>query len=1105
MLDRVARGFLWLILVSLSFQCLTAAESAAGSQQINAPQQQGSRPPEVDVERGDLNATAPDKKADYSKEAFVVEQLRAKYRFENDGTGRKEASFRIRVQSEAGVQGFGQLRFGYNAGNDRMDISYVRVIKPDGSVVKAGPEAVQDLSVGVQQYAAVYTDYREKHVTVPGLRPGDVLECEVVTTFQTPLAPGQFWAQQDFNRVGIVLDEQVEIDVPAGRAVKLKNKPGMEPKIREEPGRRIYHWSISNLAHEDEGKDKEKDKSKRRKKKAEEVADIQLTTFGSWEEVGKWYAGLEKDRRVPSKEVRAKANELTTGLTSDLDKTEALYDFVAKNFRYVSLALGVARYQPQAAGDVLSNQYGDCKDKNTLLAALLEAEGLHSSTVLINTYRKLDPDVPSPSQFNHAITMLPLGKEEIWMDTTTEVAPFRLLSSSLRKKEALVIPEGGVAHLEETPADPPTLDREITELTGKVDESGRFEGRVVYTLRGDAELRQRIAFRWTASTQWQKYVEGMNRGLGGEVSKVEVSDPAATREPFTFSYEVSKAGFLDWSQKKVELKLPLSNVSPEAVGAEVGEDEPEEGAKSTAGKAEPFNIGPPNEHIYRIKIELASRYTAKAPVAISVERDYGTYRSSYKLEGNVVSAERKLNIGKGELPAARADDYRAFRQAVLADAGQQLTIESAVADTRTIPAGMTAEDLIKSGNEAAKNGNYTLAISLLNRAVEAEPKSKWAWNDLGLAYLYARQDELAIHAFEKQIEVNSYDPNAYNNLGRVYLRQRKYEEAEKWFAKQIEIQPLDKYAHGNLGLAYLESHKYQEAIPELEKAATLRPDRAEEQVRLGQAYLNLGQDDKAMESFDKAIKLSATPMIWNSIAYQMALKNVHLDVARRYAESAVASTGTQLRNLNLDQIKQGDLGLTSTLSAYWDTLGWVAFGEGNMDQARKYISAAWQLGQHSDEADHMGQICEKAGEKQEAIRWYAMALSARRPEVETRGHLARLAGGEDAVDALVAKYRGELNAQRTVKFKGAAKLDGTPEFFLLLGGTRDGVLTMEDARSVGGGGGFKEIADSLRAAKITQKVPDETPIKLLRRGKVSCGDGECTLVLMLPQDVNSVD
>ena len=93
----------------------------------------------------------------------------------------------------------------------------------------------------------------------------------------------------------------------------------------------------------------------------------------------------------------------------------------------MSLSLGLGRYQPHAASDVLHNQYGDCKDKHTLLSSLLEAEGLHASSVLINSSRKLDPDIPSPSQFDHVITLLPRARS--LMDTTTEVAPFACFPS----------------------------------------------------------------------------------------------------------------------------------------------------------------------------------------------------------------------------------------------------------------------------------------------------------------------------------------------------------------------------------------------------------------------------------------------------------------------------------------------------------------------------------------------------------------------------------------------------------------------------------------------------------------------------------------------------
>jgi len=294
---------------------------------------------------GDKSAGTPaappktENKRDYSQESFVVEKMHSRYRFDADGTGRKETTARIRVQSEAGVQQWGQLQEGYNSANERVEIPYVRVLKEDGSTVKAGDDAVQDLSAPIEHEAPVYTDYRQKHITVPGLRPGEILEYDMVTVIHTALAPGQFWAEYEFDKSNIDLDETLDVDVPAGRSLKLKCKPGMDPKITEENGRKVYHWASSHLEREDDSKDKDKKKKKRRPD--DDRPDVQLTTFETWEQIGRWYASMEKDRRLPSPEVRAKAEELTKGLTTDLDKTEGLYDFVAKNFRYVSLSLGV--------------------------------------------------------------------------------------------------------------------------------------------------------------------------------------------------------------------------------------------------------------------------------------------------------------------------------------------------------------------------------------------------------------------------------------------------------------------------------------------------------------------------------------------------------------------------------------------------------------------------------------------------------------------------------------------------------------------------------------------------------------------------------------------
>ena len=1095
------RKFLAVLLLVVAWSAISAAAQQSGQPASKTSSKDAKTKAKKDPKAPDAtpadSAPAEEKetKHDYSQEAFVIEQLRSRYRFESDGTARKETVARIRVQSEAGVQQWGQLQFGYNSANERVEIPYVRVLKADGSVVKAGDDAVQDLSAPVEREAPVYTDYRQKHITVPGLRPGEVLEYDLVTVIHTPLAANQFWTDYEFDRNSIVLDEQLDVDVPVDRPVKLKNKPDLDPKVTEEKSRRIYHWASSHLEREDDEKDKDKDKKKKKRKSEDDRPDVQLTTFASWEDVGRWYQSLEKDRRAPSPEVSAKAAELTAGLTSDLDKTEALYDFVAKNFRYVSLSLGVGRYQPHASGDVLHNQYGDCKDKHTLLASLLEAEGLHASSVLINSARKLDPDVPSPAQFDHVITLLPMGNEEVWMDTTSEVAPFRLLAFTLRKKLALVIPAKGTPHLEETPADPPMPDSEVSEVDGKVNDNGKLEAHVHYLFVGDEELMLRSVFRRVPEANWQKVVENVNAGIGGEVTNVKISDPAATRKAFTMSYDVAKANFFDWSKKKSDLTLPLCQFNLPDVADDDGESDPG-----------PFKLGPKAVYVYKIKLELPAKYTAKAPLPFSLKRDYAGYEATYKLEGNVFTASRSLTLTEDELPAVRSADYQAFRRAVSSDLGQFLAVENTAPAALAPPPDMKVDDLVESGRAALAANNFPMAIQVLKRATELDPKNKYAWYALALAYLNTRQNDEAVAALNKQIENNPYDEFAYNALGRAYWQERKYEDAAAAFHKQIEISPLDKFAHANLGAMYSEWHKYEEAVPELEKAASLTPDSPDLQVSLGDAYLNLGQDDKALATFDHAIEISATPLVWNNVAYQLSLKGAHLDRAQQYAESAVSATTAALRNVSLDRLTQQELPLVPSLIAYWDTLGWIYFGAGNLDKAEKYVSAAWSLGQHGEVGDHLGQIYEKEGKKDRALETYALSMNGLRPVPETRGRLAALTGPAK-VDATIEQNRTALQSLRTISLGKVAKITGTADFFVLLSRGPGSSATVESVKFVSGEEKLKGFSGALKTADYHFTLPDEAPVKILRRGILSCSKdtGECMFVLMLPDDVRTVD
>jgi tetratricopeptide (TPR) repeat protein len=262
-----------------------------------------------------------------------------------------------------------------------------------------------------------------------------------------------------------------------------------------------------------------------------------------------------------------------------------------------------------------------------------------------------------------------------------------------------------------------------------------------------------------------------------------------------------------------------------------------------------------------------------------------------------------------------------------------------------------------------------------------------------------------------------------------------------------------------------------------------------------------------MATFDHAIEISATPLVWNNIAYQLSLKKAHLDRAQQYSESAVSATAAALRNLSLDRLTPQDLPLVPSLIAYWDTLGWVHFAEGHLDQAEKYVSAAWGLGHHGEVGDHLGQIYEKRGDKDKAVHFYALSMSGLRPTSETRVRLAALVGGAAKVDETVAKYKDELQKVRTIDLGKVAKATGNADFFVLLSRGAGSAATVESVKFVNGDEKLKSFSEALRTADYHVTFPDDTPVKVLRRGVLSCSTltGNCMFVLMLPDDVRTVD
>src|ERR1700722_8187423 len=161
-------------------------------------------------------------KANGSEEAAVFDRILNRVHFQNDGTEVSETEAVARVQSQAGVEEFGQLVFGYSSAIEKLEVEYVRVRKPDGQVIVTPQSTAQDFAPDVLREAPMYSDYRQRHISVAALQPGDTLEYRTVTRLITPLAAGNFWYQYTFPKGVAIGEDRLEIDIPKTREIKLK-------------------------------------------------------------------------------------------------------------------------------------------------------------------------------------------------------------------------------------------------------------------------------------------------------------------------------------------------------------------------------------------------------------------------------------------------------------------------------------------------------------------------------------------------------------------------------------------------------------------------------------------------------------------------------------------------------------------------------------------------------------------------------------------------------------------------------------------------------------------------------------------------------------------
>jgi len=377
------------------------------------------------------------------------------------GQSSRTEQLAVKVYTQRGADAFRTVHLAtYAPGRQEVRVIRARITRPDGSVVDSFGDT--DRSVN-EPWSGMFYDVRARILSFPTLAPGDVLEVQfqVEDTAEENLL-SDYWGDLVPVQGGTPkLRWQYVVEMPPGRPLYWNEKtlgPGVQvTRVPGTDGRVVYRFSharVPRLTPEPSMPGW-----------SEVGSTLSVSTYRTWEEVGRYYWRLIRDQLRPDATVRAAVEDALQGVNRADQRAvvRALYGYVVSRTRYVALEFGIHGYQPYRVDRVLARRFGDCKDKASLLHAMLEVAGVESRIVLLRT-RDLGAIPAEPASlavFNHAILFIP--SLDWYLDGTAEFHGATELPAADHQASVLVVEPDGPSRFSTTP--PAAPDGNITDLT----------------------------------------------------------------------------------------------------------------------------------------------------------------------------------------------------------------------------------------------------------------------------------------------------------------------------------------------------------------------------------------------------------------------------------------------------------------------------------------------------------------------------------------------------------------------------------------------------------------------------------------------------------------
>jgi hypothetical protein len=552
--------------------------------------------------------------------------------------------------------------------DNKLNSFHAWSIGPDGHQYSVKDEEVHDEALG--EWGILYDDLRGKVVHPPGADPGGVVAYEAVrqvanygedertwnfqesipihrTTFEVDLPPGwrnyTAWLHHDAHNATEAAPNHLRWELQDVSAIDLSDVP-MAPAEEALAGRMVVHYSANDLPVGDQ----------------------------RWAEIGNWYDALASSRTEAPREIDLKAKEVAGSSADFKSKIQSVAGFMQHEIRYVGIEVGIGGLQPHPASDVFKYRYGDCKDKATLLIAMLNAVGVRATWVMVDTHRGfVDPALPSrdgnhmiaaievPAGYNdldlRAVVTAHTGRRYLIFDPTDTYTPIGLIGSELQGSYGLLVlgKDSQIIQIPKLAPDASVLER---AATFDLDVDGTLKGKVTETRSGETALHYRYLYNAESDKQQREFME---HRLQRDFASFTLDSSSAQN-----TRDMSKSVVVSFSLTANHYAKPAGDLllfRPRVIGsnAERFNDKP---------RKYPIDLGATGTWRDTIDVALPAGYVVDdMPEPVSVDVGFASYKSEVKASGATLHYSREYIVRDLDLAPEKYSDVKKLMGAITAD------------------------------------------------------------------------------------------------------------------------------------------------------------------------------------------------------------------------------------------------------------------------------------------------------------------------------------------------------------------------------------------------------------------------------------------------------